>query len=101
MGNTTMRDEAVKDYIRQHAELFWYSPEDKGETVPDDLLVEQILNYGTIDDVRSLLRVLGIDKVADIFFESINLSERRKTTILPSQLTTSPYCSIVIDAIGS
>ena len=78
-----MRDEAVKDYIRQHAELFWYSPEDKGETVPDDLLVEQILNYGTMDDVKSLLRVLGIDKVADIFFESISLSERRRNNYSP------------------
>ena len=78
-----MRDEAVKDYIRQHAELFWYSPEDKGETVPDDLLVEQILNYGTMEEVKGLLSVLGLDKVADIFFKSISLSERRRNNYSP------------------
>jgi hypothetical protein len=78
-----MRDEAVKDYIRQRSKLFWYSPGDKGETVSDDLLVEQILNYGTMDDVRSLFHVLGIAKVAEIFFTSINLSERRKNNYSP------------------
>jgi hypothetical protein len=78
-----MRDEAVKDYIRQRSRLFWHSPEDKGETVSDDLLVEQVLNYGTMDDVRSLFQVLGIDKVAEIFLASISLSERRKNNYSP------------------
>ena len=78
-----MRNEAVKDYIRQRSELFWYSPEDKGETVSDDLLVEQILNYGTLDDVKNLFRVLGVAEVADIFFKSISLSERRRNNYSP------------------
>jgi hypothetical protein len=78
-----MRNEAVKDYIRQRSELFWYSPEDKGETVSDELLVEHILNYGTMDDVRNLFKVVGIDKVSKIFFDSINRSERRKNNYSP------------------
>ncbi|MCL2528786.1 MAG: hypothetical protein FWE41_00375 [Coriobacteriia bacterium] len=78
-----MRDEAVKDYIRQRSGLFWYSPEDKGETVPDDLLVEQVLNYGTLDDVKDLFRVLGVAKVSDTFFKSLSLSERRKNNYSP------------------
>ncbi|NLC80332.1 MAG: hypothetical protein GX748_04035, partial [Lentisphaerae bacterium] len=47
-----MRSEALKQYIRDRGTLFWYSPGDKGETVTDELLVEHILNYGTMDDVR-------------------------------------------------
>ena len=78
-----MRNEAVKDYIRQRAKLFWYSPDDRGETVSDDLLVEQVLNYGTMDDVKSLFQVLGVAKVAEVFFASINLSERRKNNYSP------------------
>jgi hypothetical protein len=35
-----MRSEALKDFIREHAVLFWYSPDDKTETVSDELLVE-------------------------------------------------------------
>jgi hypothetical protein len=78
-----MRSDAVKNYIRQRSQLFWYSPDDKGETVPDDLLVEQILNYGTMNDVKSLFQVLGVNRVAEIFFESINLSERRRNNYSP------------------
>ena len=78
-----MRSESVKDFIRQHAELFWYSPDDKGETVPDDLLVEQILNYGTLEDVKGLLKAMGVNRVAEVFFKSINQSERRKNNYSP------------------
>ncbi|MDR0724596.1 MAG: hypothetical protein LBF59_01120 [Prevotellaceae bacterium] len=40
-----MRSEALKDFIREHAVLFWYSPDDKAETVSDELLVETILLF--------------------------------------------------------
>jgi hypothetical protein len=73
-----MRTETVKNYIRKHGELFWYSPQDKGETVSDELLVETILNYGTMDDVQELFSVMGINKVAEIFFYMISKSERRR-----------------------
>jgi hypothetical protein len=35
--NRSMRNETVNDYIRKCGYLFWYSPEDKGETVSDML----------------------------------------------------------------
>ncbi|GHT59041.1 hypothetical protein AGMMS50239_04800 [Bacteroidia bacterium] len=50
-----MRSEALKNFIREHTVLFWYSPEDKAETVSDELLVETILNYGDMEAVRQLL----------------------------------------------
>ncbi|MDR1591522.1 MAG: hypothetical protein LBS16_01360 [Prevotellaceae bacterium] len=73
-----MRSEALKDFIREHAVLFWYSPDDKAETVSDELLVETILNYGDMDAVRKLFELMGIKKVASIFFNTINKSERCK-----------------------
>ena len=73
-----MRPQALKDYIDQRQDLFWYTPAPKNEKVSDDLLVETILNYGTMDDVRELFRVMGIKNVAQIFFQAINQSERRK-----------------------
>jgi hypothetical protein len=72
------RTEELKNFIREHAALFWYSPDDKGETVSDELLVETILNYGNMDDVKQLFQLIGIKKAAQIFFDSINQSERRK-----------------------
>jgi hypothetical protein len=62
-----MRSEALKDFIREHTVLFWYSPDDKTEAVSDELLVETILNYGDMDAVRKLLELMGIQKAAAIF----------------------------------
>jgi hypothetical protein len=59
-----MRSEALKNFIREQAVLFWYSPEDKAETVSDELLVETILNYGNMDAVRELFKMIGIQKTA-------------------------------------
>jgi len=73
-----MRSQALKDYIDQRQDLFWYTPAPKSEKVSDDLLVETILNYGTMDDVRELFRVMGIKKAAQLFFAAIAQSERRK-----------------------
>jgi len=73
-----MNSPEIKEFIRQHRALFWYIPEDKKEDISEDVLVEFVLNYGDIEAVKSLFSLLGIEKVAEIFFNSINLSERRK-----------------------
>lgn len=55
-------------YIADHAALFWYTQESKKKDISDSLLVETILNYGTMDDVKALFNLMGIDKVAEVFF---------------------------------
>jgi len=72
------RTPEVKQFIEEHQHLFWYSPKPKSETVPDELLVETLLNYGHINEIKELFNVMGIRNVAKIFFDSINMSERRK-----------------------
>ena len=73
-----MRTEALKNFIRENSALFWYTPDDKGENVTDELLVETLLNYGSLEQIQTLFNIMGMKTVADIFFHSINLSERRK-----------------------
>ena len=73
-----MNSPEVKAFIKQHSSLFWYIPEDKKEEISPDVLVEFILNYGDMEAVKGLFSLFGIDKIAEIFFNSINLSERRK-----------------------
>jgi len=68
----------IKSFIRRHSHLFWYIPEDKKQNISLEFLVETILNYGHINSVKELILLLGIKKTAKIFFDSINLSERRK-----------------------
>ena len=58
------------EYIAQQASLFWYTPEAKKSEISDSLLVETILNYGTMDDVKALFDLMGIEKVADVFFSA-------------------------------
>jgi hypothetical protein len=72
------RTQEIKDFIREHEALFWYSPGDKGETVSNELLVETVLNYGNMNAVKQLFQLMGRKKAARIFFDSISQSERRK-----------------------
>lgn len=73
-----MNSPEIKEFISRHSNLLWYTPEDKKEEISHEFLVETILNYGDKDSVIQLFHLLGIKKVAEIFYNSINLSERRK-----------------------
>ena len=75
-----MNSQVVKAFIRKHSNLFWYIPEDRKEDISEGVLVEFILNYGTMDDVTELLKVLGIDEVARVFF---NATGRKKLNYYP------------------
>ncbi len=67
----------IKAFIRENSSLFWYIPEDKKEDVSLELLVETILNYGSLSAVKKLFKIMGVKKVAEVFSYSIGLSERR------------------------
>ena len=56
--------------IDKHKDLFWYTPEDQKSQISDALLVERILNDGTLDDYRELVSVLGGKRVAEVFFSA-------------------------------
>jgi hypothetical protein len=73
-----MNNLEIKQFIRENNNLFWYVPDDKKEEISNEFLVETILNYGDINAVIKLFKLLGINEVAKIFFDSINLSNRRK-----------------------
>ncbi len=65
-----MNSPEIKKFIREHAALFWYTPEDKKEEISASFLVETILNYGKLEDIKKLIDVMGIETVADIFFKA-------------------------------
>lgn len=73
-----MNSPEIKQFIREHYNLFWYIPDDKKEKISNEFLVETILNYGDINAIIQLFNLLGIKKVAKIFFDSIAISDRRK-----------------------
>lgn len=66
--------------IDKHRNLFWYIPEDRKHDISDALLVERILNDGTLDDYHELVNVLGGKRVAEIFFSA---KGRQKSNYYP------------------
>ena len=76
-----MRTEALKNFIRENGSLFWYTPEDKGEKVTDELLVETMLNYGTLDQIKELFQLMGIQTAAEVFR---NMTGRKKLNYFPA-----------------
>ncbi len=50
--------------------LFWSIPREKRYQISDRVLVETILNYGQLEDIKALINLLGLEYVAEIFFES-------------------------------
>lgn len=76
-----MHNKNTIDFINQHSSLFWYLPEDKKKDISKEFLVETILNYGDMDAVRHLIKLMGIDEVAKHFYSIINASERKKSNL--------------------
>jgi len=76
----TMHSPELKQFIRDHSNLFWSVPENKKEDISEALLVEYILNYGTLADFRELVRLMGNKRVAGLFQ---NVEGRQKMNYFP------------------
>lgn len=75
-----MYSSEIKAFIKEKSSLFWSVPEDKKEEVSPAVLVETILNYGSMDDVRKLIRLMGMEEVARVFF---SVKGRQKLNYYP------------------
>ena len=63
-----MNSPEIKQFIHEHSNLFWYTPEDKKEEISTEFLVETILNYGDLNNIKALIRIVGFEEVSRIFF---------------------------------
>jgi len=75
-----MNSPEIKAFIRQNSNLFWYIPEDKKEEISPEFLVETILNYGDMDNVKKLISLVGLKEVSNIFFGATG---RKKLNYFP------------------
>jgi len=75
-----MNNTDLKAFIKEKSSLFWYTPDKKKEEISHELLVETILNYGTLDDIRRMVKIMGKEEVSKIFF---NASGRKKLNYYP------------------
>jgi hypothetical protein len=74
------RSQALKDFIEAHGALFWYTPPPKGDNVTDELLVESVLNYGSMEDIKELFRLAGLKQTAAVFK---NMTGRKQLNFYP------------------
>lgn len=72
--------EELKQFIKEKSSLFWYIPENKKENIDEEVVVEFILNYGQIEDIKKMFNIIGIKRVAEIFN---NLKDRQKLNYYP------------------
>jgi hypothetical protein len=61
---------SIEQYIEKRKSLFWSVGDSRKKDISETLLVETILNYGTLEDARELIALLGLSHVATIFFSN-------------------------------
>lgn len=65
-----MNSPEIKKFVREHSALFWYTPVEKKEEISEELLLETILNYGTLEDSLRLIELLGESKALNVLLSS-------------------------------
>ena len=60
-----MSNPALADFIRKRPSLIWYSKD--YDNLPEESIVEHVLNYGDWDDFQEMIRIMGIDRASQIF----------------------------------
>jgi len=59
-----------RDIIRQKPYLIWYTKNYDG--LDETAVVEAVLNNGDWEELKDLIKILGREKVAGIFFEQVS-----------------------------
>ncbi len=54
-------------FIEKNKHLFWYIKPDKIKDISNDVLVEFVFNYGTWDDIKQLIKIIGYPELKRVF----------------------------------
>ena len=60
----------INDFIKKRPYLVWGTR--NYENLSEEAIVENVLNYGDIDDVKEMFSILGVKKSASIFKKQIS-----------------------------
>ena len=69
----------IGDFVRKRKYLFWSTKNYDG--LSNGAVIEAVLNYGDMNDVRELIALLGIQEVAKIFRK--NTTNRARINYFP------------------
>ena len=67
-----------EQFIDENAVLFWYIKKDKLHAISDEVLVEFILSYADLPQIKELFKIVGEQKVAKIIEDNLNKVKQHK-----------------------
>ena len=67
-----------EQFIDENAVLFWYIKKDKLHAISDEVLVEFILSYADLPQIKELFNIVGEQKVAKIIEDNLNKVKEHK-----------------------
>lgn len=67
----------IHQFIKKRPYLVWYV-KDLGK-LSEESIVEHVLNYGDWDDVREMIKIMGMQKTAEIFRRKSKKSKMGRT----------------------
>lgn len=71
------------EFIAKNAHLFWYIKKEAIPKIGNEVLVEFIFNYGTWEDVKELIKIIGYQELK-VVYEGI--TDRKIGNYLPEML---------------
>lgn len=92
-GNGDGNSPEVKKFIRENSTLFWYIKESEKENISHEVLVEFILNFGDEKQVKKLFKLLGVKKVAEIYYKQT----RKKDPVAARRINYLPLVKNFFD----
>lgn len=75
-----MNSTEERKIISEYAHLFWHTPENKKKDISPEFLVETILNYGNLKDIKKLINIMGLERISSVFF---SVQDRKKLNYFP------------------
>ena len=67
-----------EQFIDENAVLFWYIKKDKLHNISDEVLVEFILSYADLTQIKELFEIVGEQKVAKIIKDNLTKVKEHK-----------------------
>lgn len=74
------KEKLRKEFIDENAHLFWYIKKDALHDISDEVLVEFIMNYGDLEQIKKIFKLLGAKQLKKIYE---NLKGRQKLNYFP------------------
>ena len=72
------------EFITKNSHLFWYINKEAIPNISNEVLVEFIFNYGTWQDVKDLIKIIGFQELKRVYED---VTDRKVGNYLPEMLS--------------